>query len=149
MKIYFEPARAAIIIEGLGYFLPKTLEAVETGGRVDIRQVDSALSELLISASVVRNSAGSSAGASIGAVINYLNAEFAKGATAGGGNLPELTNDPASPAVGQSWIRRRVIHPAGTLSAFVGGYPVVLLADQNAFALSIQTSEGVKRLELS
>lgn len=148
MRIFFDDEKAAIFVEGVGYFLPKTLEAVATHGRVDVRQIDGALSELLVSASIVRNAAGVSAGATISAVLDYLNAEFAKGAAAGGGNLPELTDDPALPAVGQSWIRR-VIHPAGTLSAFVGGYPVVLLTDQNAFSLSIQTSEGVKRLELS
>lgn len=148
MKIYFDSNRGAVVMEGMGYYLPNTLEAVATGGRVDIRQADSALSELLVSASVVQDAAGLPAGASIGEVIDYLNAEFAKGSASGGGNLPEVATDPVTPAIGQQWIQRRVIHPAGTLSAFVGGYPVVLLTDQNAFSLSIQTSEGVKRLEL-
>jgi hypothetical protein len=149
MKIYFDDNRSAIFVEGVGYFLPKTLEAVDLGGRVVVKQVENALSELSADFASIKTTGGASAGATIGAVLDYLNAEFAKGAAANGGNLPEVTADPASTVVGQQWIQRRVIHPAGTLSALVGGFPVVLLTDQNAFALSIQTSEGVKRLELN
>lgn len=149
MKIYFSAARSAVIVEGSGYYLPNTLEAINVGGRVVVRQVGSALSELSVAFADVQSSSGASAGANINDVLTYLNTEFTKsGGSSSGGTLPEYTTDPASPTAGQSWLLRQVINPAGTVEGFVAGLPVLTLTDQSRFDLSIQTTEGVRRLEL-
>lgn len=149
MKIYFSSARSAVIVEGSGYYLPNTLEAVNVGGRVVVRQIGSALSELSVTFADVQDSSGASAGANISDVLTYLNTEFTKsGGSSSGGALPEYTTDPASPTVGQSWLLREVVNPAGTVEGFVAGLPVLTLTDQSRFDLSVKTTEGIRRLEL-
>ncbi|MBA4285473.1 MAG: hypothetical protein C0434_08080 [Xanthomonadaceae bacterium] len=69
--------------------------------------------------------------------------------TTGTANIPEVTADPTAPTAGDAWVLRSVVHPAGTLQGFAGGFPLALAADQNRFDLSISTSEGTKRVQIA
>lgn len=63
-------------------------------------------------------------------------------------SIPELLADPTVAQVGQQWVKRTVLAAAGSLQGFFGAYPVQHLADVNRFDLSVQTSDGVRRVEL-
>lgn len=62
--------------------------------------------------------------------------------------LLELTIDPENPQIGQQWIKRTVLAAEGTLQGFFGAYPVRHLKDVSEFFYSVQTSDGVRRVEL-
>lgn len=64
-------------------------------------------------------------------------------------SIPELLADPTAAQVGQQWVKRTVLAVAGSLQGFYGEYPVQHLVDVNRFDLSVQTSDGVRRVELT
>lgn len=70
-------------------------------------------------------------------------------ATPAAAGFTEVATDPAAPVVGDAWVLRSLVNPAGTLQGFAGGFPLVLAADQNRFDLSIATSEGTKRVQIA
>ena len=63
-----------------------------------------------------------------------------------GGVIPELDADPASPAVGEMWIKTAVLDPAGSLQTT--GLMGLLLNDDslNNATVKIKTSLGVINL---
>lgn len=63
-------------MEGVGYYLPNTLEAVAASGRASVRQVLTNLPELIIDYADVQNESGAQVSTDETTVLNYLNAEF-------------------------------------------------------------------------
>lgn len=61
---------------------------------------------------------------------------------AGGGAITELNVDPDPPSVGQAWVLKTLENPQGTLSGFVGGFPVVTQQDDNKYEFSFRTAAG-------
>ena len=62
--------------------------------------------------------------------------------------LQEYASDPVSPAQGTAWILRTVLNPQGTFSGFFGGFVNTTTIDDNQFQLSVNTTYGIKRIEL-
>lgn len=62
--------------------------------------------------------------------------------TGAGGKLRELATDPVAPTPGQTWVLRTLENPAGTLQAFIGGFPAVTETDDNKYELSFRAAEG-------
>lgn len=63
--------------------------------------------------------------------------------------ISELTDDPPSPVSGQTWVKKSLSAEAGDLGGFIGILPVIYDADQYQFLLSVQTSGGIKRVEMT
>jgi len=64
--------------------------------------------------------------------------------------LKEVPTDPADPADGDTWVLRSLNNAAGTLQAFVGGFPLVTEVDDFKYQFSLKTiNEGIKRVELT
>ena len=59
-----------------------------------------------------------------------------------GGTLPEYGSDPSPLNSGDVWVLRTVENAAGTLQAFVGGFPIETAQDEDTFKLSYFTSLG-------
>ncbi len=64
-------------------------------------------------------------------------------------SIPEVDTDPETPAAGEAWVLRTLVNPAGTLQGFAGGFPLVIAEDQNRFDLSISTTDGTRRVQIT
>lgn len=92
MKIFYDGSTNNIIIEGLNRFFPSSsLIATGTGNNVGINYLNSSVLEVFDNFSNFQKSDGSPAGANVGAVVDYLNAEFAKGGIAGNSSFSGLS----------------------------------------------------------
>lgn len=80
-------------------------------------------------------------------------AGYTQGSAAGGGGsatIPELNDDPATPANGATWVLRTLNNDANTLQAFVGGFPMTTQVADYKYQLSFKSiDEGIKRVELT
>lgn len=63
--------------------------------------------------------------------------------------IPEFDDDPLTPANGEQWVRRSVANVANTIQFTIGGFPFVTESTEYQYHLSVQTSGGVKRVELT
>lgn len=70
--------------------------------------------------------------------------------SAGGGSsaLIEYTTDPVAPQQGEQWILKTTT-TVDVLSALAGGFPVVTPTPISTFDLSINTSDGIKRVAIT
>lgn len=64
------------------------------------------------------------------------------------GLLEEYTTDPVAPQQGEQWILKTTTN-TDVLSALVGGFPVVTPTPISTFDLSINTSDGIKRVAIT
>lgn len=92
MKVFYDSATNNIIIEGLNRFFPSSsLIAAGTGNNVGINYLNSSVLEVFDNFVNFQKADGSLAGANVGAVVDYLNAEFSKGRITGSGAFSSLT----------------------------------------------------------
>lgn len=64
-------------------------------------------------------------------------------------STPEFNSDPVSPNLGDTWVLRSIANQAGTIQFTIGGLPFITESDQLLHQLSVQTTSGVKRVELT
>jgi hypothetical protein len=84
MKVYYDTDTMNIILQGVSrYFANGTLEAIEEGGKVAIRNKATLINELYLDRTGMEKEDGSPIGADNTIAINYLNEEFNKGMSTG------------------------------------------------------------------
>lgn len=88
MKVYYDREKDNIALDNIGrYFANGTLEAIESNGRITIRNKNTNINELHMYYYEFVKEDDSSAGDNINETIDYLNAEFAKGIATGDGSF--------------------------------------------------------------
>jgi len=92
MKVFYDSETNNIIIEGLNRFFPSSsLIATGTSTNVGINYLNSSVLEVFDNFANFQKADGSPADANVGAVVDYLNAEFEKGRITGSGAFSGLT----------------------------------------------------------
>lgn len=71
-----------------------------------------------------------------------------KNLTQSGGSLliDEVTTDLLNPVQGQIWVLKTVENASGSLQAMLGGFPLTLQNEQSRFELTVNTSDGLRRI---
>jgi hypothetical protein len=63
--------------------------------------------------------------------------------------ITEVVVDPSSPNLGDAWLFKTLNVAEGEFTGMFGAMPFTQETDSYSFQLSIQTSEGVKRLSMT
>ena len=84
--------------------------------------------------------------------FNFFTGNFdftgSQGGSSGPVIIPEYGADPVSPQQGEAWVLRGPALIGGNLLYFFGAMPVTE-QEVCAFSLSIQTTEGIKRVSIT
>lgn len=152
MRIYYDETRKNIVLGTTSrLFATGSLIALADRGRIAVIYRANNFRELYVKHTQVMREDGSSAGATLSAVIDYLNGEFSRSPyTTSTVFFPEVGIDPSLPIDGAAWILRTLNNDAGTLQAFIGGFPATTEVADYKYQLSFKSvNEGIKRVELS